>query len=192
MKSKILVIGLALLGFSACEEEVPTPKPFGYNRIDYGTHVYKKVQPEMSPFSLDIGVNSVIELTDTENPKSGWFNVVYPAQKAKVHFSYFPIERELEMYVEDARKLAMKHLVKADNYEEFYINDTTANVYGVVYDFSGRAASNMQFYLTDSTKHFVRGALYFEVIPNADSLAPAEKFIEEEIQQMVGSLQWVN
>jgi gliding motility-associated lipoprotein GldD len=63
-------------------------------------------------------------------------------------------------------------------------------VYGVIYDFQGSTASNMQFYLTDSTSHFVRGALYFEVTPKADSIAPAEKYIEEEIQHLIRTFTW--
>jgi gliding motility-associated lipoprotein GldD len=190
MKSNWWWILSVVVVFTACESEVYSPKPFGYKRVDYGEHIYNKTVLPGCSYSFDRGEQTKIELVANDNPC--WFNLVYPDMKAKVHFSYFPIEEELEMYVEDARKLAMKHLVKADNYEELYINDTVSNVYGVIYDFSGRSASNMQFYLTDSTQHFVRGALYFEIPPNADSLAPAEKFIEEEIQQLVGSLQWIN
>lgn len=181
-----------LLVLVSCEEAVYAPKPFGYQRIDYGAHAYVPMTPPGCPYSFEVGQGVRWEPTTTNGGNSCWYNLVYPHLKAKVHMSYFEMDKAPDHYIEDARKLAMKHLVKADNYEEFYINDTTANVYGVVYDFSGRSASNMQFYLTDSTRHFVRGALYFEVIPNADSLAPAEQYIETEIQQLVGSLKWLN
>lgn len=192
MKIKFGVLGVFLCLLISCEEEVYTPKPFGYNRVDYGGHEYRTAQLPGCPYTLELGKGARIEIADANNIKPCWYNIAYPAQQAKIHLSYFPIEKKIDMYIDDARKLAMKHLVKADNYEEYYINDTVSKVYGVVYDFEGRSASNMQFYLTDSVNHFVRGALYFEVVPNADSLAPAEKFIEEEIQQLVGSLQWVN
>jgi len=110
---------------------------------------------------------------------------------SKIHFSYYDIfGTDVEPLIEDSRKLAMKHLVKADDFEESIVSDTAQKVYGTIYDFQGSAASNYQFFLTDSVGHFIRGALYFEVQPNADSLEPAEKYIEEELLHLVNTFEW--
>jgi gliding motility-associated lipoprotein GldD len=190
MQNKWAWIFGAFLIFSGCEEETPIPKPAGYYRLDYPEHAFQTYSDENCPYSFQFGALAKIEKVEAEN-QNCWFNVVYPGFKSKIHFSYYPISRnDLSMYTEDSRKLAMKHLVKADDFGESYVRDTATQVYGTIYDFRGKAASNFQFFLTDSATHFVRGALYFEVEPNADSLAPAEHYIEEELMHLIQTFSW--
>lgn len=179
-----------ILVFFGCEEDAPIPKPAGYFRLDYPSHTYQNYSDSNCPYSFEYGSSAKIERV-AEKDYDCWFNLVYPEFKSKIHFSYYPINgKDLSIYAEDSRKLAVKHLVKADDFEESLVIDTATNVYGTLFDFRGKAASNFQFYLTDSTHHFVRGALYFEVEPNADSLAPAEKYIEEEIMHLIETFSW--
>jgi gliding motility-associated lipoprotein GldD len=63
-------------------------------------------------------------------------------------------------------------------------------VYGILYDIKGDAASNTQFFLTDSTHNFIRGALYFEVHPNKDSLAPVLEFINKDLVHLIETFEW--
>ena len=189
MKIKTLLYLLVFASFVSCDEDVYIPKPIGYSRIDFPEHEYQ-VFNENCPFTFEYGV-----ISDYRSVKDGavsdcWYNIVYSAQKAKIHFSYLPVENNLETFIGDARTLAIKHLSKADDFEENVIIDEEAKVYGVVYDFKGSTASNLQFYLTDSLNHFVRGALYFEVVPKADSLAPSEKYIEEEVMHLIKTFTW--
>lgn len=92
---------------------------------------------------------------------------------------------------EDSRGFAYKHTIKANGIDENVVK-TQNNVYGVVYDIGGNAASNMQFYVTDSLKHFLRGSLYFNTIPNADSLQPSLEFIRKDVLHLINTLQWSN
>ena len=93
-------------------------------------------------------------------------------------------------HIEESRKLAMNHIGKASQIQEILIENDRDRVYGLVYDFAGETASDMQFFLTDSNAHFLRGALYFNVSPNKDSLAPVISYIKKDIQHLVGSLSW--
>ena len=183
----MFVLSLSLF---ACEEEAYFPKPIGYSRLDFPAHSYLKYS-EDCPFEFEYGKSSNFVAVEGKNGATCWFNIEYPNQKAKVHFSYLDItNKPVEGFIEDTRKLAMEHLTKADDFEENVVIDDSARIYGVIYDFKGSTASNMQFFLTDSTHHFVRGALYFEVTPKADSLAPAEKFIEEELTHLINTFTW--
>jgi gliding motility-associated lipoprotein GldD len=83
-----------------------------------------------------------------------------------------------------------KHNVKASYIEEFQVDRPEDKVYGVVFNVEGPAASTYQFFLTDSTKHFVRGALYFNTEARPDSLAPVAAFVREDLDRMVMTLKW--
>ena len=175
---------------SACEEDSYFPKPVGYSRMDFPEHNYNRYSDDC-PFEFEFGKSSNYVPVEGKNGATCWFNIEYPKQKAKVHFSYIDISnKSVDVFIKDARKLAMEHLTKADDFEENLVIDDSAKMYGVIYDFKGSTASNMQFFLTDSVNHFIRGALYFEVTPKADSLAPAEKFIEEELAHLIHTFTW--
>jgi gliding motility-associated lipoprotein GldD len=184
-------IGLFLFFFLVgCDEDIFIPKPTGYARIDFPEHQYVKLEVDC-PFEFEHGVMANYQSVNSTKNSNCWFNLDYPGQNAKVHFSYLPIEdTEFNKFIEDARKLALEHLSKADDFEESVVRDTAARVYGVIYDFKGSTASNLQFYLTDSIHHFVRGALYFNVVPKADSIAPSEQYIEQEIQHLIETFTW--
>jgi gliding motility-associated lipoprotein GldD len=92
--------------------------------------------------------------------------------------------------MEDARSLAYKHTVKADAIDERIFSNSEKKVYGVLYDIRGNSASSIQFFLTDSTKHYIRGALYFRVEPNKDSLAPAVDFFTKDVIEFIESFEW--
>jgi len=184
-------IVFVLVFFASCEEESYIPKPKGFFRIDFPEHQYQKAETSDCPFTFEIGSLARIETVQAKGGQKCWFNLVYPSVKSTVHFSYYDISnRNVNELIEDSRKLAVEHLAMADDFEESVISDPTQKVYGMIYDFEGNTASNYQFYLTDSTNHFVRGALYFRVLPNADSLAPAEKYIEEELLHLVSTFKW--
>lgn len=174
----------------SCEDDNYVPKPVGFARIDFKDHKYKDYNDDC-PFEFQYGSMAQVVQVNGKRNATCWFNLEYPQLKAKVHFSYLKIEGEnIDGFTKDARKLALEHLAKADDFEENIVQDTAENVYGIIYDFKGSTASNMQFYLTDSVNHFVRGALYFEVTPKADSIAPTEAYIEEELQHLINTFTW--
>ena len=119
-----------------------------------------------------------------------WYNIYYPKFKATIHLSYKVIDNNLNEMIEDSRTLVYKHTVKASDIQEFPVLNDSLDVYGLVYELEGEAASLMQFYLTDSVNHFMRGALYFNVVPNHDSLAPISAYIKHDIKELVNSFDW--
>jgi gliding motility-associated lipoprotein GldD len=114
-----------------------------------------------------------------------------PQFEATLHFSYKIIDGNLASYLEDSHTLVSKHIPKADAIYDSLIIDPQRNVYGLTYRIIGsEAASPYQFFLTDSSKHFLRGALYFNTIPNNDSLQPVIDFIVDDIEHIINTLQW--
>ena len=93
--------------------------------------------------------------------------------------------------VENTNDLAYKHTKVAEGITEQAYQNTAKNLYGIVYDFQGNTATAMQFYLTDSIKHFVRGALYFETEIN-DSIIPINNFLKDDIYHLIESWEWKN
>jgi gliding motility-associated lipoprotein GldD len=119
---------------------------------------------------------------------------VYPTLNGRLHLSYFKIENQkmLGSLIEDSRRLVFKHTVKAEGIQESKISNNQSKVYGLFYDIEGNAASSIQFFVTDSTNNFLRGALYFYAEPQADSIAPVLEFVKKDIMVMLESFKWKN
>lgn len=190
MKGKLgflVCIGAVLL--LGCNEDY-TPKPRGYIRIDLPEKSYHVVETDC-PYGFEIGDYANFLPDDRPQSDPCWFDVEYPQFKAKLHFSYKPIKDNLGEYLEDSRTLTNKHISKASNIEESVVIKEDARVYGMLYNIEGsQAASPIQFHLTDSTDHFLRGALYFNVSPNNDSLAPVIDFLRDDVLHLIETLHW--
>jgi len=192
---KIVLLVLLSISFFGCREKY-TPKPRGYFRIDFPEKKYHPL-PKGFPYRFDIPDYSEIT-SDRFNPnKPNWINVWIPANKADIHISYYDIENQskpgrivLNEFLEETRELAYKHTVKADAIEEQVFMNPADKVYGLIYRIEGNAASPLQFYLTDSTKHFLRGALYIRDVPNIDSLKPVINFLEPDIIHLIETTTW--
>ena len=165
------------------------PKPRGYFRIDFPEKSYANYEGKC-PFSFELPAYTKVELIRSESYDSCWFNVSFPRHNAKVHFTYLPVHNNLELYLEDAYVFAFKHEVKANAISRTQYHNPDSRVSGLLYDIKGNVASNLQFYATDSTNHFLRGALYFEVKPNQDSLAPVIDFIKADVVHLLETLEW--
>ena len=120
-----------------------------------------------------------------------WMNVVIPNFNATINLTYKEINatQKIDKLLEDAHKLSYKHTRKADYIDEVKIENPNG-VGGLLYDVGGDAASNVQFFLTDTTHHFIRGALYFSNEPNTDSMAPVVSFVKEDLKQMLRTFKW--
>jgi len=165
-----------------------TPKPMAYYRIDFPEKKYQKYQGEY-PFEFEYPVYTNIQIRK-HGGDSCWFDIILPRYNGQIHITYRNINANRDALLEDSRSLAYKHTVKADAIHEMaYVNDTT-KVYGILYDIKGNTASSVQFYITDSSAHFMRGALYFNVIPNKDSLAPVIEFFRKDILHLIETLHW--
>ena len=172
---------------SACGPE-PLPTPRGELRLDYGEKSYKPVNTGC-PYTFELADNTV--MTDAQAQKGRcWKDIHFPKLNATVHLTYLPVQENLERLLKDTRDMTYEHHIKASNIESELIVESDRNVYGLMYNVSGDVASTNQFYLTDSTNHFIRGALYFNCKPNWDSLVPAVKYIEADIKHLVETFKW--
>lgn len=185
----LFVLTIFLL-FSACEGEY-SPKPRGYFNILFPKKSYSYFQGDCD-FGFDIPAYASVEPYSAKTDEKCWYNINYKAYRATLHLSYVPINKqgELKGHIENARLLAYKHTVKADAIEEIPLNFQSRKVFGLLYQLRGNSASQIQFYLTDSTTGFLRGALYFNASPNADSLKPVVDYLAEDINRMIASFQW--
>lgn len=192
---KYLMIPVLLTLLFSCGEEEYIPKPRGYYRISLPEKKYTFFQKEDYPYSFEYPVYANIEKDTlffnekTENP--WWINVNFQDLSGKIYLSYKQIDatHSLAKLLEDSYQMSHYHTKRAD-----YINEPefhTANgVHGIYYDVGGNAASSLQFYATDSVRHFIRGALYFDTTPNVDSLKPVNQFLRKDIEHLVQTLKW--
>lgn len=160
-----------------------TPKPYGYMRVDLAPKQYKKYSREK--FSFDLATNSsVIE------KQKDWFDIKSNELGCEINLTYLPLRGNLNEYMLEANSFAFKHQVKADAIDTKFYENKEKKVYGVLYTIEGNVASNTQFFLTDSSQHFLRGALYFKCTPNIDSLQPLVNYINEDINRLIESFEW--
>ena len=164
----IFIILGNLFGGTACKKQA-VPKPRGYFRIDLPQKNYQLFD-SACPYSFEYPVYSRIAADTDFNTELCWINIFYPAYNANIHISYKQIINNLDEMVEDAHVLAYKHTIKADAINEEMFQNPEKKVFGILYNIHGDAASSAQFWLTDSTNHYLRGALYFMVEPAEDSL----------------------
>ncbi|MFW6227130.1 MAG: gliding motility lipoprotein GldD [Bacteroidota bacterium] len=165
-----------------------TPKPLGYHRIDFPEKEYTTYQTDC-PFEFEYPVYGKIE-QDFESQETCWFNIRFPEFNGVLHMSYKLVDDNLDEYTEDARKLTFKHTIKAEVIDESVFTDEVHDVYGMLFKVKGNAASAIQFYVTDSLNHFLRGSLYFNAEPNKDSLAPVIDFFTEDIVHFMETVRW--
>lgn len=186
---RILLICAVFISFlCSCNNET-IPKPIGYYRIDLPKKEYKRIDSIPFPFSFELPQYARVDLKRTAENKS-FLNVDFPKFGARIHMSYLPVDTNLFRLLEDSRTLVYKHVGKAQDIVEQAILKEDKRIFGVYYGIDGNAASGSQFYLTDSTTHFLRGALYFNVVPNFDSIAPVQEFIKKDITQLIETLNW--
>ena len=188
--SNFNIIFLILIGLIqiSCNEEF-IPKPRGYYRIDLPKPTYQIYQDDC-PFKFEHQKSATINNDRSRLAEQCWLNIIYPKYKATIHLSYKPVNNNIEKYLNDSYTLVYKHTVKAADISEKLVLNPNKKVYGVIYQIEGEAASACQFHLTDSINHFVRGALYFNVAPNQDSLAPVIAYIQNDIEHFVNSFEW--
>ena len=183
---KISGLGIAML-FGAiavsCGEDA-VPKPKAYLRLDYPEATYKLYDGNC-PYNF--GVNSLAKISDKGQCN---LTVDYPRMKATVYLTYKQVNGNLEALLRDAQKLTYEHVIKADEIQEQPFMNPERKVYGMFYQVGGNAATNAQFYVTDSTDHFLTGSVYFYAKPNFDSVLPAASYIKDDMRNIMETLKW--
>jgi gliding motility-associated lipoprotein GldD len=189
--SWIILSAVFVFILTGCQDNY-VPKPRGYYRIDLPAAEYRPFDTTF-PFTFEYPVYSRIYPDSSRMAEPYWINIYYLPFHAQLHISYKRISNNLATYLDDAHTLVNKHIPKANAITQREYVDAAARVFGLVYEIRGSdAASTYQFYLTDSTTNFVRGALYFDLVPNNDSLAPVIAFLKKDIEHMVATFRWKN
>lgn len=184
-----LLLGAVIL--TACQQENETPRPYAYHRIDLPERSYQQLDSSLCPFAFDYPVAARIEkVNGAEHPC--WMNIHYPTLNATIYLSYQPINEQASLLalVQETQRLTYKHVVKASSIEEKIIYKPEEKQFGILYEVGGAAASATQFYITDSTRHFIRGSMYFYSKPEPDSLAPVIAYVLEDVRHLVESFHW--
>lgn len=194
MKKSLTIIFLTglLLSLASCGGDY-TPKPRGYFRIEFPEKKYQSYQ-STAPYSFDYPVYAQIVPDTRPDAKPYWIDISYPEFNGRIHLSYQKISsaKVFNELVEDARTFAFKHTVKATAIDEAIIAYPDRKVYGIYYTINGNTASAIQFFLTDSSKNYLRGALYFNEQPRQDSIKPVIDFVKKDIDVMIKSFRWKN
>lgn len=184
-REKFIILILPIL-FISCKDDT-LPKPKAYLRLAYEDSNYHSINSNC-PYSFEISNQAKAVYSD-----KCWVTVEYPKLNATLNVTYRDVENNMKQLLIESEKLTFNHAIKADRigapirYENF-----DKNVYGALTEVTGNAASPIQFYLTDSTRHFITGALYFNVQPNYDSIFPAVKYLEKDIRHLMETLEWKN
>ncbi len=168
-----------------------TPRPYAYMRLPIPEVAYQRHASEADPFAFDLSESAILEYKKQDSDMR-WLDIYYPELRARVHCSYSPVRMNLEVLSNDAQKFVYRHAAQADAIPEQAYEDVHKRVYGVVYEIYGNTASPMQFVLTDSVKHFFRAAVYFDAVPNQDSIAPAVDYIKQDMRHLVETFEWNN
>jgi gliding motility-associated lipoprotein GldD len=171
--------------------EKPIPKPSGYYRISFLSKSYQPVNAGY-PYTFDIPAYAGVEKDPSAHADPTWINIVVPQHKAEIHLSYKHINGNLHIFTEESRELAYEHTLKASSIEEKIWLHPAEKVSGTIYYIRGNAASPLQFYMTDSVRHFLRGALYIRATPNIDSLKPVIEYLEKDVIRLIETLRWNN
>ncbi|MEP7263961.1 MAG: gliding motility lipoprotein GldD [Bacteroidota bacterium] len=187
MRNLLVIVFYACLFYACDETAIPHQK--GYLRLELPPAKYKVFDPEGCPFKFEVSEKATLVPDTNSLSESCWWYINYPSFNAQIFLSYKTIDNNFSAYAEDSRTLVYKHTQRANSIEEEFIkNDFHAS--GILYSIGGDAASSVQFYMSDSSKHFLRGALYFNSAPNSDSLAPVIQYIKKDIDRMLATLQW--
>jgi gliding motility-associated lipoprotein GldD len=193
---KIIYLMFVMTMLFACKEHY-TPKRTAYFRMEFPEkRNFVQYQSESCPFtfmyanigSIEYDVNDM----QTQHEHPCWFNIFFKDYNSKIYLSYTAIDKRntLEQLIKDSYKLTFKHTIRADYIDETMVKGKNIHVDGMLYDVGGNAASGVQFYVTDSVHHFLRGSLYFDAVPNIDSLAPAIQYFREDVLHLIETIAW--
>jgi gliding motility-associated lipoprotein GldD len=189
-KKVYFVAIIILLVTVACEQDF-YPKPIGFNRIDLPLPAYQPL-PDSFPFSFQYSRHAKILPDSSYLGERYWFALFYPDLVAEVHITYKPLygnRDSLRINIDDAYKLTAKHQAKASSIEETIIQTPSGKLVSIA-ELEGDVPSQFQFYTTDSTTHFLRGALYFRTATENDSLAPVISYVKKDIIHALNTLEW--
>ena len=183
------ILSVLFIVLSSCQQS-SIPKPYGYIRLTMPDTCYADAVPKGYPYRFDVSCHAEVRPVSDEQGGQYWIDLHYPALNATVHCSYQPVRGNLRELTDDAIRFVYRHSSHASSIPEQGFVHAEARVYGVLFDLEGNTASSMQFFVTDSVRHFFRAAAYCDCVPNADSLAPIYDYLHKDVVRMVESFEW--
>lgn len=190
-----LLLTVICLLFSNCRQNTDSsdfvPKPKGYNRIDLPKAKYQQMT-ENHPFSFEYSTQAVLKPDTVRWAEPHWMYVYYPAYQAMIQLTYKDLggdKNKLSKLIDDAHKLAAKHNQKAYSIQDLVLKTPSGKTV-MLMELDGEVPTYLQFYTTDSTKHYLRGALYFNTSLKSDSLAPVIDYLKKDVIKLLNTLQW--
>jgi gliding motility-associated lipoprotein GldD len=196
-RNTAMPILLIIILLVACNDDyTPRSKDYPYLELPK-EHTYVTYQPNNCPFTFEHSTYAKVvrdsQIFDQKPTNDCWINVTYPQYDATIYLSYKSLTKDYSLLQlkNEAHKLTYEHAKRA-NYIEPSLLQTNNDVYGLIYEVGGAAASPTQFFVTDTVQHWMRGSLYFKTSPNPDSLAPLIKYVNRDIEHLITSMRWAN
>lgn len=190
MHNRILCTLVSICFLFSCGQDY-LPKPNGYNRIDLPERAFD-VLSMPQPYIFQHSAHAQVEPDSFNLAEKTWINLNYQDLGAKVHLTYLPLEskgKDIKMVLNDAINLTAKHQIKAYGIEESILL-TPRGYTGVVAELTGEVPTQFQFFVTDSTQNFLRGALYFNTAMKNDSLSPVIEYIKVDLIHLINTLEF--
>lgn len=192
-------ITLCLSACNSTEQSADLPRPKGYNRIELPPVKYTALEAG-HPYQFEISAYAkVIPDTVTIGNKKEvykaephWIYIYYPRWDAFIQITYKSLggdKKKLKALINDAFALAYKHQSKAAGIHDYVMTTTNGRKAGLI-ELNGEVATSLQFFTTDSSKHFLRGAVYVKTATQNDSLAPIIRFIKGDALHLIETLSW--
>lgn len=201
----------SLFALTSCNSTF-TPRERGYYRIEFPERSYRVFDQPGYPYTFEYPVYGEIvkdsSMFDSNADNPYWINLDFPQFNGRVYLSYKTVggnsvykvksgngyrdsvvRNTFEGMREEAFRMTYKHTVKASGIQDSLF-ENPQGVGGVYFKVDGNAATARQFYLTDTARHFLRGALYFDTAPNADSLSVVNEFLEEDMKHLIRTFRW--
>lgn len=189
---KLLYISILSVLLWSCgdDEENFAPKPKGFNRINLPKNDYVGLDTTY-PYFFEYSKHAIIRMDSSKIAEPYWIHVIYPKLgRAEIQITYKDIsddsQKKLSELIEDSHRLASKHLYRADAMK-YYEHRNADNQPVLALGLIGEIPSHLQFYTTDSVKHFLRAAIYFRTATENDSLAPLIDFVKKDMLHMIAT-----
>jgi gliding motility-associated lipoprotein GldD len=187
MKKCVVIVMVLML--MSCGEEDTTPKPRAFLALNYPEAKYEATNFNCA---YNFEMNTLVEVKSSRNNIPCWIDLEYKDLNGTIFVTYQHIDNNLDSLLADAQKLPLQHTIKADAIEGDVYTNEIQDVYGMFYEVTGDAASQAQFYLTDSVNHFVTASAYFRTRPNYDSIIPAADYLKKDMKHMIETFRWGN
>lgn len=186
MRKAGLIFLAGFMMLISCKDE-KQPKPKGFLALEYPKAEYSTVDLDC-PYSFEM--NTLARITPSRNNIPCWIDLRYDLLNGSIYLTYQEVDNNLDSLLTDAQKLPLAHTIKADVIQGDIYTNKYHKTYGMFYEVDGNAASQAQFYLTDSVKHFITGSIYFNRRPNFDSLVPAADYLKKDMRHLMETLTW--